>query len=67
MVRRAKDTSVRCSSDTFAAMLLRIKQGQISNNSDIDTLTSKRLSVENKGKLSQLTRADFVIVGKVAY
>ena len=30
------------------------KQGRICNNSEIDTLISKRLSVENKAKLSQL-------------
>ena len=33
-------------------------KGRFCNNSQIDTLISKWLSVENKAKLSQLTRAD---------
>ena len=35
-------------------------KGRFCNNSNIDTLISRRLSVENNAKLSQLTRADFV-------
>ena len=37
-------------------------KGRFCNNSEIDTLISKRFSVENKAKLSQLTRADFVTI-----
>ena len=33
-------------------------KGRFCNNSEIDTLISKRLSAESKAKLSQLTRAD---------
>ena len=39
------------------------------NNSEIDTLDPKRLSEENKAKLSQLetTRADFVTIAKLTH
>ena len=42
-------------------------KGRFCNNSEIDTLISKRLSVENKVKLSQLTRADFVTIAKLTH
>ena len=42
-------------------------KGSFGNNNQSDTLISKRLSVENKAKLSQLTRADFVTMVKVTY
>ena len=35
-------------------------KGRFSNNSEIDTLISKRLYVENKAKLSQLERKNQV-------
>ena len=37
------------------------------NNIEIGTLISKRLSVENKGKFSQLTREDFVTIAKLSH
>ena len=37
-------------------------KGRFCNNSEINTLISKRLSVENNAKPSQLTRADFVTI-----
>ena len=40
-------------------------QGRFCNNSEMDTLISKRLSVENKAKLSQLARADFVTIARL--
>ena len=40
---------------------------RLSNNSEIDTLISKRISVENKAKLSQPTRADFVTIAKLTH
>ena len=44
--------------------MTRPNKGRFYNNSEIDTLISKRLSVENKAKLSQLetARADKVII-----
>ena len=39
---------------------LSTNKGRFCNNSETDTLISKRLYVENKAKLSQLTRPDFV-------
>ena len=42
-------------------------KGRFCNNSEIDTLISKRLSVENKVKLSQLARADFVTIAKLTH
>ena len=36
-------------------------------NSEFDTLISNRLSVENKAKHSQLTRADFVTIAKTKH
>ena len=35
-------------------------KGMFCNNNEIETLISKRLSVENKPRLYQITRADFV-------
>ena len=37
------------------------------DNSEIDTLISKRSSVENKAKLSQLTSADFATIAKLTH
>ena len=37
------------------------------NNSEIDTRISKQLSIENKAKLSQLTRPDFVTIAKLTH
>ena len=42
-------------------------KGRFCNNNKIDTWDSKRLSVENKAKLSQLTRADFVTIAKLTH
>ena len=42
-------------------------KGRFCNNSDIATLISKRLSVENKAKLYQLTRADSVAIAKLTH
>ena len=42
-------------------------KGRFGNNSDIDTLISKRLSVENKAKLSQLTWPDLVTIVKLRH
>ena len=42
-------------------------EGRFCNNSKINTLISKQLSVENKAKLSQLTRADFVTIAKLTH
>ena len=42
-------------------------KGRFCNNSEIDTLISKRSSVENKAKLSQLTRADFVTIARLTH
>ena len=44
----------------------KINKGRFLNNSQIDTLISKRLSIEDKAKLSQLTSADFVTIAKLA-
>ena len=52
-----QDAEKVCSSD---AQLYQSQQA--CNNSDIYALVSKRLSVENKANLSQLTRADFVTI-----
>ena len=41
-----------------------VNKGRFCNNSEIETLISKRLYVENKAKLSQLIRADFVTIAK---
>ena len=43
----------------------RLTGGRFCNNSKIDKLISKRLYVENKAKLSQLSRADFVTIAKL--
>ena len=40
-----------------SVLLLELHKGRFWNNSQIDKLISKRLSVENKAKLSQPTRA----------
>ena len=42
-------------------------KGRFCNNSEIETLLSKRLSVENKAKLSQLTRADLVTIAQLIH
>ena len=42
-------------------------KGRFCNNSAIDTLISDLLSVENKVKLSQLTRAYFVTIAKLTH
>ena len=42
-------------------------KGRFCNNSEVDTLISKQLSVENKAKLSQPTRADFVTIAKLTH
>ena len=42
-------------------------KGRFCNNSEIEIQFSKRLSVENKAKLSQLTRADFVTIAKMTH
>ena len=46
---------------------LRINKGRLCNNSQIYTLIAKPLSAENKAKLSQLTRADFVTIAKFTH
>ena len=46
---------------------LSTNKGRLCNNSQIDTLNSKRLSVENKAKLSQLTRAGFATIAKLTH
>ena len=60
--------------DNFKAIICReqsetlsTNKGMFCKNSEIDTLISKRLSVENKAKLSQLTRADFVAIAKLIH
>ena len=40
-------------------------KGTFCNNSEIDTLISNGLSVENKVKLSQPTKVDFVRIAKL--
>ena len=59
---------------SFKAIICREKsktlstnKGRFYNNNEINALISKRLSVENKAKLSQLTRADFVRIAKLAH
>ena len=42
-----------------------VEQGQIYNNSQIDPLISKRLSVENKAKLSQLETQKYLFRSNV--
>ena len=42
-------------------------KGRLCNNSEIDSIISKRLYVENKVKLSQLTRTDFVTIAKLPH
>ena len=44
-----------------------LNQGRFCNNSEIGALIAKRLSVENKVKLSQLTWADFVIIARFTH
>ena len=46
---------------------LSTNKGKFCNNSEIDTLIYKRLCLENKAKLSQLTRADFVRTAKLTH
>ena len=41
--------------------------GKFCNNRKIDIIISKRLYVENKAKLSQLTRADFVTMSELTH
>ena len=41
------------------------KKCRFCSNNEIDTLISKRLYVENKAKLSELTRANLVAITKV--
>ena len=43
------------------------KGRQILQQKRIDTLLSKRLSAENKAKLSRLTSADFVTIAKLTH
>ena len=43
------------------------KKGRLCNNSKIETIISKQLSVENKAKLSQPTRADVVTIAKLTH
>ena len=45
----------------------RTNKSRFGNNNEIDTLISKRFSVENKAKLSQLTRVDFVTITKLTH
>ena len=42
-------------------------KGRFCNKSEIGTLISKRSSVKNKAKLSQLARADFVTIAKLEH
>ena len=42
-------------------------KGRFCNNSEIEIQFSKRLSVENKAKLSQLTRTDFLTIAKLTH
>ena len=42
-------------------------KGRCCHNSEIDTRISKRLSEENKAKLSEPTRADFVTIAKLTH
>ena len=52
----------------YEASFMRIvDKGRFCNNSEIDTLNSKGLSVENKAKPSQLTRADFVTISRLTH
>ena len=44
---------------------LSTNKGRFCNNSEINTIISKRSSVEKKAKLFQLTRADFVTIAKL--
>ena len=44
-----------------------VNKGRFRNNSKIDTLISKRLSVENKAKLSHLTWADFETIAQLTH
>ena len=49
------------------AKLLATNKGKFCDNSNIGPLISKQLSVENKTKLSQQTREDFVTTAKLAH
>ena len=51
--------------DDKPLLVIGANKSRFCNNSDIDTLFSKPISVENKVKLSQLTRADFVALAKL--
>ena len=57
------------SAERFKGLGMNIKgnKGRFCINSYIATLTSKRLSVENKAKLSQLIRADFALIAKFTH
>ena len=62
---KSKDHGRRSSLQSTLSILS--NKGRFCNNSEVDTLISKRLSVENKSKLSQLTRADFVTILKLTH
>ena len=51
----------------LCSSLIPNNMGRFCNNTEIDKLISKRLFVENKAKLSQLTRADFVRIAKFTH
>ena len=51
----------------YASFWPTMNKGRFCNNSGVHTLILKRLSIENKAKLSQLTRADFVTIPKLTH
>ena len=53
-VKCTSESSLPCVRHWLAAHYLNTNKGRFCNNSEIDTLISKRLSVQNKAKLSQL-------------
>ena len=61
-----EDIPVRSHYFRYATTAL-YKKGRFCNHSKIDTLISKRLTVENKAKLSQLTRAFFGTLAKLTH
>ena len=61
------DYSQNYDARTMRQRVLRASTRPDFNNSEIETLISKRLSVENKAKLTQLTRADFVTIAKLTH
>ena len=62
-----KETNFRAIICREQSETLSVNKGRFCNNSEIYTLILKRLSVENKAKLSQLTRADFATIAKLTH